>query len=366
MICLNAPYARAAAVRKFLIGAAVLLCHLGVIAGSAGSAEIMTFMPQSGPAVILVRGELAVTDGIRFARKTDAIEEAIVRFESPGGMLIAGLGIGRTIRRKGYSTVVPAAAQCASACALAWLAGAERFMAKNARIGFHTAYLANNGRPRKSRAAQAAVVDYLEQLELPKRAIDYFTSSPPQGLYVLTMSRARTLGVAVSPYGPDDITGSVDVMPARAAPTITRLPEVDLFGLNLPEMPIKAGSTDDCEARCTAKADCAAFTFNTARSACYLKASAEIAVTHPAAISGFRDRPSKRIRRVDMTIQEATDYPGNDIDRRKATSFEACLLTCGKTRTCKAFTYVVRRHECWLKNGIGSAEPHDGLVSGVK
>jgi hypothetical protein len=67
-----------------------------------------------------------------------------------------------------------------------------------------------------------------------------------------------------------------------------------------------------------------------------------------------------------MSIQEATDYPGNDIDQQTGTTFEACLLSCGETRACKAFTYVTHRHECWLKNGIGPAEPRDGLVSGVK
>ncbi|WP_162918614.1 PAN domain-containing protein [Taklimakanibacter deserti] len=349
-----------------MIGLAILFCHQGLDAGSAESAEIVTFTPKSGPAVILVRGELAATDGLQFMRKTDDIKEAVVRFESPGGMVIAGLGIGRAIQRKGFATVIPSATRCTSACALAWLGGAERFMAENARIGFHRAYVLKYGRPRTSEAAEAVVLDYLQELRLPQRAITYITGSPPQGLHMLTMGRARDLGIAVSPYGADIITASADEMPAGTAPVIKRLPQVDLYGRNLPDMPIKTKSADECEGQCTAEEGCAAFTFNTARSACFLKASAEIAVSHPAAVSGLRGGLKKRIRRTAMAIQEATDYPGNDIDRQEATTFEACLISCSGTRACKAFTYVVRRHECWLKNGTGSAERHDGLVSGVK
>jgi hypothetical protein len=67
-----------------------------------------------------------------------------------------------------------------------------------------------------------------------------------------------------------------------------------------------------------------------------------------------------------MSIREATDYPGNDIGRQTGTTFEACVLSCGESDACKAFTYVVERHECWLKDGTGLAESRDGLISGIK
>lgn len=67
-----------------------------------------------------------------------------------------------------------------------------------------------------------------------------------------------------------------------------------------------------------------------------------------------------------MMIQEATDYPGNDIGRLRQTTLDACLVACSEDKTCKAFTFVTYRSECWLKNETGSAEPRNGLVSGVK
>lgn len=163
-----------------------------------------------------------------------------------------------------------------------------------------------------------------------------------------------------------ETTGSIGTARSGDASDIKRVRHLDLYGVSLPGMPIDVADADECETRCRDNAECAAFTFNAAHSACFLKVSARLALSHPQAISGFRARFEKRIRRVDLAIQEATDYPGNDIGRRKATTFEACLMACSAQRTCKVFTYVIRRHECWLKNARGSAEPREGLVSGIK
>jgi hypothetical protein len=322
--------------------------------------------PGDGPAVVLVRGDLTLRDSIEFMRKTENVEQATVFLQSSGGDVAAGLSIGKTIRSRGFATAVPPSVQCISACALAWLGGTERFMAENARIGFHEAYIMMGGRPYKSQEAEAMVLDYLHQLQLPQPAIDYITGSPPQGLYVLTRIQAQRLGVEVGPYEAGEITASTDATRAPAPAPITRLPQVDLYGRNLPDMPVEAANADQCQALCTANEGCTAFTFNTARSACFLKASAEIAITHPAAVSGYRNGSEKDLRHADLTVQEATDYPGNDIEHESATSFDACLISCSEESSCKAFTYVISRHECWLKNAIGSAEPRDGLVSGIK
>lgn len=87
--------------------------------------------------------------------------------------------------------------------------------------------------------------------------------------------------------------------------------------------------------------------------------------TSPYAAGGIADL-LERAQQAPMMIQEATDYPGNDIGRLKQTTLDACLVACSADKTCKAFTFVTYRSECWLKNETGSAEPRNGLVSGVK
>lgn len=82
--------------------------------------------------------------------------------------------------------------------------------------------------------------------------------------------------------------------------------------------------------------------------------------------SGGIDDLLEQAHQAPMMIQEATDYPGNDIGRLKQTTLDACLVACSEDKTCKAFTFVTYRSECWLKNETGSAEPRNGLVSGIK
>jgi hypothetical protein len=151
-------------------------------------------------------------------RKTSAVRDAVVILRSRGGNLLAGLQIGRTVRQRGFLTVIPAATRCSSACALAWLGGTPRFMGQNSLIGFHAAYFVKDGRARTSRAANGVVEDYLRKLGLSERAIDYVTHSPPDKLSWLTVAAARELGIEAGIYRHGMVQSTLDNMPTGSLP----------------------------------------------------------------------------------------------------------------------------------------------------
>jgi hypothetical protein len=93
---------------------------------------------------------------------------------SPGGSVRAAKEIGMRIRVRRFDTVVPSGELCASACGLVWLAGAKRFIAPSARIGFHAAYRSDDEQKRESGAGTAIVGAYLNELGLPEK----LSSSP--------------------------------------------------------------------------------------------------------------------------------------------------------------------------------------------
>jgi hypothetical protein len=103
--------------------------------GSAAAAQIT----ETG-GVITVRGELRNGDHIAFDRVAQKYSRGAVLFDSPGGSLAAGIGIGESIRLKGFATAVEPNGTCASSCALAWLGGARRFVSSSSKLGFHSAY----------------------------------------------------------------------------------------------------------------------------------------------------------------------------------------------------------------------------------
>ena len=110
-------------VSKFI----ALCCLLAPITSPA--AEFSKAASGSGrPDTILVFGQLSLGDEKQFINTALNSENAIVIFESLGGNLLAGIEIGKAIRLKGFSTIVPDGVQCASACALAWLGGRTRFL----------------------------------------------------------------------------------------------------------------------------------------------------------------------------------------------------------------------------------------------
>lgn len=119
----------------------------------------------------------------------------IVVLESPGGDLQAGLKIGREISVRSYSTLVKAGTICASACALAWLAGDRRYMAPGAKIGFHAAYAEEGTSLVEKGAANALVGAYLNTLKLPDAAITYVTQASPSEIEWLSVDAAMRVGI---------------------------------------------------------------------------------------------------------------------------------------------------------------------------
>ncbi len=136
---------------------------------SAGSAHAASISVESTgpdkPPVVVVQGSFEGKDGEQFFTKTGSLTAAIVRLESNGGSLVAGIQIGETIRLKGLQTLVPAGARCASACAMAWLGGTQRFMGPGAQIGLHLAYNANS--EQGTGVANALLGAYLNRVGLP-------------------------------------------------------------------------------------------------------------------------------------------------------------------------------------------------------
>jgi hypothetical protein len=160
-------------------------------------AATITVRPQTPdrPIVVVVEGSLAAFDEDQFAAKTAPLSSAFVAFSSDGGSLVAGLRIGEAIRRKRFSTVVPDGRRCASACALAWLGGVERFIGNSGKISFHAAY---DPASDESGVGTAVVDAYLSKIGLPYEAVIYITQAASNEMTWLNMSDAAQRGIRVT------------------------------------------------------------------------------------------------------------------------------------------------------------------------
>jgi hypothetical protein len=158
--------------------------------------------------VITLEGDLIEGDDKKFIDIALANPNALVVFHSNGGNLFSGIEIGKAIRLKGYTTLVPDEMRCASACALAWLGGRVRAMGTTAQVGFHAASNINDGKV--TSAGNALVGAYLSQLGLPSAAVVYITEPPPDSIRWLTAADAQQYGIDVKVLSLPDKQNAAD------------------------------------------------------------------------------------------------------------------------------------------------------------
>lgn len=186
----------------------VLMILLLGLSGTASAANIQVEHLDTASALIMLEGDLELADIDSFRSKIANIQHATVAFRSDGGSLLAGIRIGMLIRTNNFITVVPDGAQCASACAVAWLGGPRRFMGMGSKVGFHAAYVQKGSTTTESGPGNAVLGAYLDQLGLPEDAIVYITQASPNSMKWLSMDEAAMHGIDVSLLPPVDAPGA--------------------------------------------------------------------------------------------------------------------------------------------------------------
>lgn len=151
---------------------------------------------------IFIKGVIEYGDDEEFFKLAEQAERASVILESPGGNVLAGLGIGAEIAIRGFTTLVVDGEGCFSICAVIWASGVRRYMTPNATIGVHAAYRIQNftdgtSLPVETGAANADIGAFLNELGLSREAIRYFTTASPNDFKFITPDVAQTLSIDV-------------------------------------------------------------------------------------------------------------------------------------------------------------------------
>jgi hypothetical protein len=127
-----------------LRGAALAVLLVGSVPTAANAAYIRSATSSEGKEVVFLDGEIEPGDAQSLRnvikRSNDASRlVSAIRLNSPGGNLAEGAKLADIIRYGKIPTVVPAGAQCASACFLLFAAGSEKYASYSANVGVHGA-----------------------------------------------------------------------------------------------------------------------------------------------------------------------------------------------------------------------------------
>lgn len=197
-----------------------------VLLGSPSiAAEFSTFDLEKGVTAIVMSGEVVSGDAAKFRQIAARHSRAVLMLQSDGGALAEALDIGETVQRLSYGTAVINGFSCDSACALIWLAGKPRILSRSAQLGFHAAYtLSRSGGANESGVANAMVGRYLTMLNLPKSAVLFATTAPPDTFNYLTAYNATALGIPVKVMADLDRGSTVKNAPPPIVVTPSRPP----------------------------------------------------------------------------------------------------------------------------------------------
>jgi hypothetical protein len=120
-----------------------------------------------------------------------------VLLESPGGYIQPAMAVKKIIQARGLDTYV--GRFCASACTLAFLGGHQRFLAPDARLGFHQA------RPLDAPPEQADPIlrQAYSGAGVPAAFIEHILHTPPRELWFPTQDELRDAGIILGEPPPD-------------------------------------------------------------------------------------------------------------------------------------------------------------------
>lgn len=161
-------------------------------------AETMTI---DGDPALLLRGAIAPGDAERIIGDLNAARPAVVAFDSPGGIVVDALEIGRALRDLGIETRLADGAVCLSACPYAFVGGTLRRVADTARLGVHQhsfgqsqmlpVFLAVADIQR----GQAEVLAHLDAMGVDLRLMGPAMATPAQEIYILSPQELRDWAV---------------------------------------------------------------------------------------------------------------------------------------------------------------------------
>ncbi|MFO6465738.1 trypsin-like peptidase domain-containing protein [Jannaschia sp. KMU-145] len=121
-----------------------------------------------------------------------------------------------------------------------------------------------------------------------------------------------------------------------------------------------------CAGLCDADQQCVAFTYNRDVRACLMKDDARLGSLHASAVGGVRPWLIPEFHLSDMAVIQGTDSPGGDYARLRRVGYLQCHLECATDPRCRAFAWIERNRDCWLKDRLGPLTEIGGVSFGYR
>lgn len=149
-------------------------------------------LAREGDAVIAMSGVIHPGAYEVFYTVVNRADPNLVVLSGPGGDLGTALRIASEVRRRGFDTAIPQGEYCASACAVIFLSGRTKYVARGARLGLHSA---SNLDGSFSREGTQLMGRFLAQVGVPAGVIARMQERRGNDMYWLSASDKRALNI---------------------------------------------------------------------------------------------------------------------------------------------------------------------------
>ncbi|MBD9508009.1 trypsin-like peptidase domain-containing protein [Ensifer sp. ENS07] len=129
---------------------------------------------------------------------------------------------------------------------------------------------------------------------------------------------------------------------------------------------LKNVSYQDCRTACETDRQCKAITYNAKHRFCFLKDNVVALIRNSDAMAAYSSAKAADVIVSDFTSYSGVDIPGGDYKRLTRTNYLECFVACVGDNACRAFAYVAKKNECWLKDTLGRPKATKGVDLGVK
>jgi hypothetical protein len=144
-------------------------------------------------AAVVVAGAIMPGDAGRFTAYLESLPEAPawVALDSPGGIVVEGLAIGREIRTREMNATVLPGTICLSSCPYALAGGVERRVSREGAVGLHQHFYDTPGyipvffAVEDIQAGQGQVMTHFIEMGVDPGVMVHGLMTPPEEIYVL-------------------------------------------------------------------------------------------------------------------------------------------------------------------------------------
>nr|DAP29549.1 MAG TPA: putative periplasmic protein [Inoviridae sp.] len=210
------------AMRKIILAAAVLafssIAYAGTMSVRVERPDWYKLLNQNSAWNMVLSGEIDAGAPARVAQALKQVgnDGADVYLDSPGGNLLAGMQIGRILRKAGANThigslvpdndhkfagkpgVIPVPGGCYSACSLAFLGGVYRYVMEGSQYGVHRFSSPSGSTDDDLDAAQvisAAIGNYIRDMDVDPGLFGLMATQGKDGIRNLTKSDLASFNV---------------------------------------------------------------------------------------------------------------------------------------------------------------------------